>query len=444
MGKASNPYPTGRFRLYKTNRAKTNQPLVVQMEYSVKSVAVRRATGISVYEKDWNPKENNGRGGLRSSYGQDYRNVNSRLLKKVSEMDVKIAGWCETHPHQLTVDMLRALIDDSPVIRVDKGIDFAQFITDNLKSELDRNIIGQSVYKNGLSGMNIFGQFLQANKLGTYARNKIYVSEISTSLIEKYIKWRREFKHNTDETINHALTPILKGCQEAMQLGYISSALNAAIQKMRIAKSPSLQTDDKTKIKHLSKEQLTKLIEFYRNDTEQRRKEYLEMFLFALYACGLRLVDVLTLQWSDIDLNGKTLNKIQVKTRNRNIIPISGQAMRILDIWKGRHNRFVFGLLHDDFNLDDSNALYLRRTTVTASINQALTVAGRKIDLPFGLTFHVSRHTFAVQSLNNDMSLTMVSQLLGHSTSEMTEKVYAHFVPTKLRDELMKINLPDL
>ena len=328
--------------------------------------------------------------------------------------------------------------------RDDKGIDFSDFVTDNLKSEFDRNKIGISVYKNGLSAMNIFGRFLKAEKLGTYAPDKIYVSEISTYIIERYIKWRREFNNNSDDTINHALTPILKGCQLAMIQGYISSPLNAAIQQMRIVKTKSLQIDNQTSIKHMTKAQIANLIKFYHNDNEKRRKEYIEMFLFSMYACGLRLVDILTLQWSDISLTSKTLNKIQVKTRNRNVIPLSAQAIEMLEIWKGRHERFVFGLLPDDFNLDDSETLYTCRNNVTKCINQALTVIGMKIGLPFELTFHVSRHTFAVQSLNNGIQMTMVSQLLGHSSTEITEKVYAHFIPAKLRDELSKLALPSL
>lgn len=95
MGKTSRPYPSGRYRLYKTKRNKPGQPLVVQIEYNVKSIAVRRSTGISVRATDWNPNENRGRGGVRSSYGPDYRSLNNRLLKRVSDMDSLIADWCE-------------------------------------------------------------------------------------------------------------------------------------------------------------------------------------------------------------------------------------------------------------------------------------------------------------------------------------------------------------
>lgn len=444
MGKAAKPSPTGRFRLYKTSRNKANQPLVVQIEYTVKSIAIRRSTGIYALEKDWNPKENQCRGGLKASYGPDYRNVNNRLLKRATELDTKIAEWVDKHPNQLTVDIVRAFLDNLPTTRDDNGIDFADFITTNLKNEKERNKIGVSVYKNGISGMNIFGQFLKSEKLGTYAPGRIYLSEISPDIIEKYIQWRRNIKNNSNETINHALTPILKGCQLATTQGYLKSAVNAIIQQMRIAKTKSLQENDISKVKHLTKEQLECLIGLYHNDQEERRKEYIEMFLFALYGCGLRLVDILTLQWSNIDLKNRTINKIQVKTRNRNIVPITEQAFKILEKWTNRHDRFIFGLLPDDFDLDDSAGLYLKRNNITKCINQSLNTLSRKMGLPFELTFHVARHTFAVHSLNNGVPMTMVSQLLGHSSTEITEKVYAHFVPATLCNELLKIKLPSI
>lgn len=444
MGKMARPYPTGHFRLYKSKRGKTGQVLAVQIEYAVKSVAVRRSTGIFVYDKDWNPNDNQGRGGVRASYGPDYRAVNNRLLKRVADMDTRIAEWCVKHPGQLTVEMVRALMDNLPITRDDHGIDFIEYVKTVLKKDLERNKIGHSVYKNGLSAMHIFGQFLHATHAGTYTCDKIYVSEISPELVDNYILWRREFKKNSDETINHALTPIFKGCEHAMTDGLISTHINSTIQGMRIAKQKSLQTRPSVLVKHLSNSELKDLLAFYKSDSEPRRKEYIEMFLFAMYACGLRFVDVMTLQWSDIDLQKATLNKIQVKTRNRNIIPLTPQAIDILQQWEGRFSRFVFGLLHDDFNLDNAEALYHLRNTKTKGINQSLNIVSERIGLKFDLTFHVARHTFAVHSLNNGMDLTMVSQLLGHSSSEITEKVYAHYLPAKIIDVLKTINLPSL
>lgn len=84
-----------------------------------------------------------------------------------------------------------AIIDKTPKSRDDKGIDFVEYVNEILRNEKERNKIGQSVYKNGLSGMKMFGEFLLTEKLGTYAPDKIYVSEISISIVEKYINWKR-------------------------------------------------------------------------------------------------------------------------------------------------------------------------------------------------------------------------------------------------------------
>lgn len=56
------------------------------------------------------------------------------------------------------------------------------------------------------------------------------------SIEEKYINWRKTVKKNTDETINHSLTPILKACKKAAIEGYISHTLNNSIQCMRYPK----------------------------------------------------------------------------------------------------------------------------------------------------------------------------------------------------------------
>lgn len=445
MGKTTRPFPTGHLRLNPKKNASTDTPLVVQLEYVVTGRPIRRSTGYSVKSSDWDKNGNRGIGGVKASYGVDYRNLNQRLLKLIKSTDERFEKYCEANPNErLTWDTAVAIIDKAPEAREDKGIDFIDYVNELLLSERDRNKIGQSVYKNGICGMNVFGQFLIAERLSTYKEGRIYVSEISVDLVAKYITWRRKFKKNSDDTINHSLTPILKGCRKAAIEGYISNSMNNAIQGMRIITSKSLEKDDASHVRHLTEENLQSLLEYYQSDVEPRRKEYVEMFLFAMYACGLRFVDVLTLQWSHIDFKKLTINKLQVKTKNRNVIPLTPQALTILEKWKPKtgKNRFVFGLIPDNVNLDDKESLYKIRTGKTRAVNQSLEVVGESLKLPFTLSFHVARHTFAVQSLNQGMRMTVVSQLLGHTSTEMTERVYAHYIPETLYSELQKIQLP--
>ena len=67
----------------------------------------------------------------------------------------------------------------------------------------------------------VFTIFLRSTKKGTYDKDKIYVGDITPELVDNYIEWRREIKQNSDETINHALTPIQKACAYASELGMI-------------------------------------------------------------------------------------------------------------------------------------------------------------------------------------------------------------------------------
>lgn len=80
---------------------------------------------------------------------------------------------------------------------------------------------------------------------------------------------------------------------------------------MRIAVKPNFnESEIEFDGKVLSKAQLQKLIEMYGKCEEPRRKEFIEIFLFAFHACGLHLTDVMTLQWANIDFKGKTISKV--------------------------------------------------------------------------------------------------------------------------------------
>lgn len=86
--------------------------------------------------------------------------------------------------------------------------------------------------------------------------------------------------------------------------------------------------------KSLNKEQLLALLEYYKTCPEPRRREFLEIFFFAFHACGLRVVDVMTLQWGHINFEKKELRKIMIKTNKRHVIPLTEQAISILRQWQ--------------------------------------------------------------------------------------------------------------
>jgi integrase len=203
----------------------------------------------------------------------------------------------------------------------------------------------------------------------------------------------------------------------------------------------SLADTEDSDCRSLTDSQFHGLIEYYNTCSIPRRKEFLEMFLFSYHACGLRLVDVMTLQWGHINFEKKELRKVLVKTNKRHEIPLSDSAIKILERWREKRGmcRYVFDLVREDLDLNDEEALYRARNNATKCINQSLLVVGEQLAFPFPLTMHVARHTFAVHALNNGMSMSVVSRLLGHANTEVTEQVYAHYLPDTLMSEVEKL-----
>ena len=422
MGRPKRLYPLGRYRLRVPKDAEADKAYPVVLEYTWNREIIRKTTNVFAKIADWNQNGNQGRGELRVSYGSEYKRLNQLLLARVERIDSLLAEYNERNPNQITVEVVAGFLADKPLARRDQGKDFVEFTLERLSSDYSRNRIGRSRYENGKSCMNIFQTFLRATKQGSYRPDAIYVGDMTPELLDSYIAWRREVKLNSDATINHALTPILKACAYASEMGMMEPAVNARIQDMRIriqdmrivSKVSLSEEEVEFDGKSLSKEQMLSLLEYYKTCLEPRRKEFLEMFLFAFHAC---------------------------KTNKRHVIPLTEPALHILQRWQEKRAgcRYVFNLVKDDLDLDDAEALYKARNNATKCINQSLAVVGEQIGLPFTLSMHVARHSFAVFALNKGLSMSVVSRLLGHGSTDVTEKVYAKFLPETLSAEVARL-----
>ena len=150
------------------------------------------------------------------------------------------------------------------------------------------------------------------------------------------------------------------------------------------------------------------------------------MWLFAYHCSGLRLVDVATLQWSHVDLERNIITKILIKTKSRVRIPITAASLEILLKWKEKrgNSKFVFDLIPDSISLADKEELHRARNSADKCVNQSLTPVGLQLGFDFHLTFHRARHSFAIHALNSDIPINVVSQLMGHKDTSITERIY--------------------
>lgn len=206
------------------------------------------------------------------------------------------------------------------------------------------------------------------------------------------------------------------------------TALNEAVRDGVIDKNPTsqLKKEEKKPLKrggndrgYLEIEEVKKLMETPCNDEQTKMA-----FLFACF-CGLRLSDIKDLKWQDIKYNadgGAVVSKIQVKTRQSIIVPLSANALEWLpDRGKAKDKDAVFDLLSH------------------FSINRSVKKWAKDAQIEKNVTFHLSRHTFATTLLTLGADIYTTSKLLGHQNLRTTQ-IYAEVVSKK---KVEAVNLMD-
>ncbi len=97
-------------------------------------------------------------------------------------------------------------------------------------------------------------------------------------------------------------------------------------------------------------------------------------------------------------------------------------------------------MLPDNFDLNDDEELRRRRNSVTNTINTSLKRQSKFAGLEREITFHAARHTWAVLALKRGTEISVISRLLGHTSTAVTEKVYAEFLPDKLGEVIDELD----
>lgn len=140
---------------------------------------------------------------------------------------------------------------------------------------------------------------------------------------------------------------------------------------------------------------------------------------------GLRLDGILGLRWEHIDWSR---NEITRSTKGRKVvkIPMTRDCRETLQAWRTGHPISLAGWVFP--NPDDPS----RRMRVDANIgfDTSVKLAGLE-----DFTFHDLRHTFATHFLARTGDIHTLSQILGHSSTYMTER-YAHLLDEKKREAM--------
>ncbi len=144
-----------------------------------------------------------------------------------------------------------------------------------------------------------------------------------------------------------------------------------------------------------------------------------DIIAFALNT-GMRRNEILSLQWSEVDLSRRTATLLKTKNKEKRTVPLNQTALELLRT--KNKVRSISGLVFAGQACTKIIGRNLLRAFYAARETAKLT----------DVRFHDLRHTFATRLVQSGIDLYVVKELLGHKTITMTMR-YAHHFPESLR-----------
>lgn len=357
------------------------------------------STGKKVKSCNWdkNKQQVKGKDEEAQSLNNYLKAIKAKLYQKEAELLER--GFV------ITAELLRDAYFDKVESLKEKSL-FEVFEEHNQEQEkLVGNGVSKATYWISVYTVRLLKEFVQQK----YKREDLYLRELNLNFIQAF----------------HSFLKIDKGMAQnssTKHLKLLKKIINLAVANSYMSINPFITYKverEPVEIDFLDEEELRKIIKF---DTPLPRLERAkDMFLFGCFT-GLSYIDIKTLtpEHFEKDNAGRIwIKKRRVKTGVLSRIPLLPIAKLILDKYKGGEK--------------------LLPIQDPADINKYLKDIAILCDIKKRITFHTSRHTFAsTVTLANNISLEVVSKMLGHTNTRMTNH-YAKLIDKCIGEQMDKL-----
>lgn len=357
------------------------------------------STGKKVKSCNWdkNKQQVKGKDEEAQSLNNYLKAIKAKLYQKEAELLER--GFV------ITAELLRDAYFDKVESLKEKSL-FEVFEEHNQEQEkLVGNGVSKATYWISVYTVRLLKEFVQQK----YKREDLYLRELNLNFIQSF----------------HTFLRIDKGMAQnssTKHLKLLKKIINLAVANSYMTTNPFITYKverEPVEIDFLDEEELRKIINF---DTPLPKLERAkDMFLFGCFT-GLSYIDIKTLapEHFEKDNTGRIwIKKRRVKTGVLSRIPLLPIAKLILDKYKGGEK--------------------LLPIQDPADINKYLKDIAILCDIKKRITFHVSRHTFAsTVTLANNISLEVVSKMLGHTNTRMTNH-YAKLIDKCIGEQMDKL-----
>lgn len=211
----------------------------------------------------------------------------------------------------------------------------------------------------------------------------------------------------------------LSGRSIQRRLSALRSFYNYLLREQAVTLNPGLDVPAPKSEQHLpdtlSVDDIASLLNVDCKDTLALRD--LAM-LELMYSSGLRLSELVGLNFGDVDFNDRTV-RVTGKGAKTRVLPVGDKAIRALHAWQE---------VRPQHPHRDEPAIFTARSGKrigVRTVQQRVKDWARRLDVPGDLHPHTLRHSFASHLLESSGDLRAVQELLGHADISTTQ-VYTH------------------
>jgi len=273
----------------------------------------------------------------------------------------------------------------------DNGQDFVQVATQTIDSLTD--IRAKSTLDNYRTALSSFNAYLG---------KPIALQAISSLVLEGYQRWLTEkgISQNTISCYMRSLRSLIGKMQPEADVHKLFGSVFTGKER---TEKRALPIEDICRLQRLTFPPKSPLA-FSR-----------DLFLFSFYALGMPFVDMACLRKSQIS-NGYIVYH-RHKTGQRISIKIEPQMTEIICRYQLPDDPYVFPIL----NATATNALGTEYETARARYNRHLYQLGKIAQTQRKLTSYVARHSWATAAYHANISLSVISRALGHTSPNTTQ-----------------------
>ena len=148
-----------------------------------------------------------------------------------------------------------------------------------------------------------------------------------------------------------------------------------------------------------------------------------------LYATGLRISELINLQFSNVDIDNSIV-RVMGKGSKERMVPFNDIASKYLRLYIENYRNEILNGKYSDY-LFISNA---KKAITRQGFFKILKAEVKRAGIEKDVSPHVLRHSFATHLLANGADIRVIQELLGHSNIVTTE-IYTHVVNEKVKKD---------